>query len=73
MLHLRLETSSRARRALAGAAVVGLALCASADFAFPDFASTAGTTLVGAAAVNGARLALTPAVDGVAGGAWFDT
>ena len=41
--------------------VASLAANATADFDYPDFASTAGLTLVGAAAQNGTALRLVPA------------
>ncbi|HUR28981.1 MAG TPA: PQQ-dependent sugar dehydrogenase, partial [Planctomycetota bacterium] len=50
-----------------------LTLGARADFDYFDFASTAGTTLVGVAAQNGNRIRLVPATGSVVGGAWFQT
>jgi glucose/arabinose dehydrogenase len=46
---------------------------ARADVDYPDFASSAGMTLAGAAAQAGTRIQLTPAVASVAGGAWHQT
>ena len=49
-----------------------LLLCerGASDFAFTDFASTAGLRLVGVSNRTGDRLRLTSALPGVAGAAW---
>ena len=43
---------------------------ARADFDYPDFASTAGITLVGSAVASSARVRLTPNASTTVGGAW---
>src|SRR5882672_5046299 len=53
--------------------VASLAASATADFDYPDFSSTAGATLVGAAAQNGNVLRLVPATGNQAGALWIQT
>ena len=53
--------------------VASLAANAIADFDYPDFSSTAGLTLVGAAAQSGNALRLVPALNGQAGAVWIQT
>ena len=42
-----------------------------ADFAFTDFSSIAGLTLVGAASKAGATIRVCPSVPDLAGGVWY--
>ena len=59
------------RAALLATAVVGAAgTVSSADFAYTNFSSTSGLTMVGAAVQDGNRVLVTPSTNGAAGAVW---
>ncbi len=66
-----MRTFGNYRNMMLALAIVGAAgTVASADFAYNNFSSTSGLTLVGAAVANSNRILVTPSASGSAGAVW---
>lgn len=69
---MKTRTLSRSMAPIAALAMVAsTGSAARADFNFTDFSSTAGMTMVGAAAQSGSSILLTPAERSMSGATWY--